>query len=253
LDITGTVGYEAFNTRYLFRPEALVVDFAGGLVAPLINRTAIRAEYQSANARQLQSVYNYQQVVLNAFTEVINALSKVENYRQSVEFKKGQLTALESSVGVASKLFQNARAEYVEVLLAQRDLLEARTLLINTKQQQLSAIVNAYQALGGGTWLSNSPENTAGLDSPPPQPEPVEAIPPLLPLAPDPLPGGNTRLEAPSAPGQMVERASFEGLTTDRGVIHLAAGEPNAVEHSAPPSILQLPPISLDAASVVIP
>ncbi|MHC4880957.1 MAG: TolC family protein, partial [Planctomycetota bacterium] len=120
------------------------------LVGPLINRRAIEADYCSANAAQLQSIYNYQRTVLTAHIEVVNHMTKVENYRQSIEVKKQQLAALEASVNAANQLFQNARAEYVEVLLAQREMMEARMLLIETKQQQLGAIVNAYQALGGG-------------------------------------------------------------------------------------------------------
>jgi NodT family efflux transporter outer membrane factor (OMF) lipoprotein len=155
LDITGNIGYEAFNPRYLFwTPEALVGSVAADLVVPLINKKAIQAEYRSANARQLEGVYNYQRVILNAFTEVVNRLSMVENYSRSIEIKKQQLQALEASVDSANKLFQNARVEYVEVLLAQRDLLDARMVLIETKRQQLSAIVNAYQALGGGASLA---------------------------------------------------------------------------------------------------
>jgi multidrug efflux system outer membrane protein len=168
LDITAGVGYQVFNPTYFFRPEALAYNVAGNLVAPLINLKAIKAEYRSANARQLQSVYNYQRVILNAFTEVINRLSMVENYSKSIEIKKQQLKSLEASVGSASKLFLNARVEYVEVLLAQRDLMDARMVLIDTKKQQLSAIVNAYQALGGGvTPLSLPRERPAELLPPP--------------------------------------------------------------------------------------
>jgi outer membrane protein TolC len=149
--ITGGAGYQAFDLKYLFvTPEALAANIAGNLVVPLINKKAIQAEYLSANARQLESVYNYQRVLLNAFTEVVNRLSMVENYRKSIEIKKLQLASLEASVDSAGKLFQAARVEYIEVLFAQRDLLDARTVLIETKKQQLSAIVNAYQALGGG-------------------------------------------------------------------------------------------------------
>jgi multidrug efflux system outer membrane protein len=154
VDVSGYVGYQAFNPRYLFYPEAFATNIAGDLTAPLVNRAAIRAEYRTANARQLESVYNYQRVVLSAYTEVVNRVAMAENYQKSIDIKKQQLTALEASVDAATKLFQNARAEYVEVLLAQRDLLEARTVLIDTKRQQLSAVVNAYQALGGGTALS---------------------------------------------------------------------------------------------------
>jgi outer membrane protein TolC len=155
LNITAGVGFEAFNPRYLFDPGAFIGYAAGELVGPLINKKAIRADYLSANARQLQAVYNYQRTVLNAFTEVTNRLTKVDNYRRSVAIKQEQVTALEKSVSIASDLFNQVRAEYMDVLFAQRDLLDARRVLIETKQQQLSAIVNAYQALGGGYLLSS--------------------------------------------------------------------------------------------------
>ncbi len=132
----------------------MIANVAGNLLVPLINKKAIKAEYRSANARQLQTVYNYQRVILNAFTEVTNRLSKVENYRKSIEIKKQQLESLVASVEAASRLFQSARADYVDVLFAQRDLNDARTVLVETKEQQLSAIVNTYQALGGGAYLS---------------------------------------------------------------------------------------------------
>jgi len=153
VDITGVVGYQAFNPQFLFlTPESLIGGVAGNLVVPLINKKAIQAEYLSANAKQLQAIYNYQRVILNAFTEVINRLSKVDNYRKSIEIKKQQLNYILAAVDTATLLFTFARAEYVEVLLAQRDLQEARMVLIETKKEQLTAIVNAYQALGGGDW-----------------------------------------------------------------------------------------------------
>ncbi len=148
-------GLESFNLRYLFEPQAVIGNLMGGLVGPLVNRRAIRAQYLTANARQLQSIYNYQRVILDAFTQVTNRLSQVEKYTKSIEIKKQQLQALESSVTVASQLFQNARTEYIDVLFAQRDLRDARTVLIDTKAEQLAAIVNTYQALGGG--LSSIP------------------------------------------------------------------------------------------------
>lgn len=151
LVLSAGVGYNAFNPSYLFStPESLIYNAGGDLVAPLINRRAIRAEYQTANARQLQAVYSYQRTVLEAFTEVINYITAVHNYGKSIEIKKQQLKALEASVSAATDLFQNARAEYIDVLLAQREMMEVRAVLVETKQQQLTAIVNAYQALGGG-------------------------------------------------------------------------------------------------------
>lgn len=157
LDLTGGIGYEAFSPKYLFwTPDALLYHVAGELTAPMINRRAIRAEYRSANARQLQSLYNYQRTILNAFTEVVNRLSAVQNYTRSIQIKQQQLESLRAAVDSATKLFQAARPDvsYLDVLLVQRDRLEARTVLIETKRQQLSAIVNTYQALGGGDVLT---------------------------------------------------------------------------------------------------
>ncbi|MFO0976773.1 MAG: TolC family protein [Planctomycetaceae bacterium] len=159
LIINAGVGYNAFDSKYLFStPESLIYNLAGDVVAPLINRNAIKADYYDANAEQLQAVYDYQQTVLNAFTEVINRMSKVDNYGKSLEIKRQQLEALEASVDVATKLFQNARAEYVDVLLAQRDLQDARMVIIETKKQQLTAVVDSYQALGGGIGPNYNPD-----------------------------------------------------------------------------------------------
>lgn len=190
LDITSGVGYQAFNPRFLFMPEALIYNVAGELVAPVINKKAIQAEYRSANASQLQAVYNYQRAILLAFTEVVNRLSKVNNLGTSIELKKQQLAALDASVDLATKLYQAARAEYIEVLFAQRDLLEARAVLIETKREQLSAIVNTYQALGGGWQVRAGDVTACGTMCPQPA-GPVLDLPnrseELLP-APRPLP-----------------------------------------------------------------
>nr|WP_261343199.1 TolC family protein [Rubinisphaera italica] len=115
-----------------------------------MNKKAIRADYMSANSKQLQCIYNYQRTVLDAYTEVVNRIARVDNYGKSIKIKKQQLAALEASVESANQLFQNARAGYVEVMLAQREMIEARMVIVETKQEQLSAMVSAYQALGGG-------------------------------------------------------------------------------------------------------
>ena len=158
LIMTAGVGYDAFNPKYLFvTPESLIYSVAGGLVAPLVNKKAIQADYMNANATQLQALYNYQRTVLNAYTEVINRISKVRNYSISIDLKKQQLESLETAVTFALNLFQNARVEYVDVLFAQRDRNNAKLILLDTKREQLSAVVNAYQALGGGQFRFPDP------------------------------------------------------------------------------------------------
>jgi len=179
IDITGGVGYQAFNPKYLFNPEALIFNTAGELAVPVLNRAAIRAEYLMANARQLESVYNYQRVILNAVVEVINRLSMVENYSRSLDLKRQQLTALEAAIDNATRLWKaGGRTTYLDVLIAVRDLLDARTVFINTKRQQLSAIVNTYQALGGG-YMMTCPPPEQRLDALAPAPLPqLPQLPP---------------------------------------------------------------------------
>jgi outer membrane protein TolC len=161
VDITGGVGTRAFNPRYLFDPESLALNVIGELATPLINRAAIRADYLAANAQQLQALYNYQRIIIDATIEVVNHMSMVQNFTSSIEVRQRQLKDLEASVDSAGKLFQAARGEYVDVLFSQRDLLEARTVLIDTRRQQLAAIVNVYRALGGGTAIQCPPPDAA--------------------------------------------------------------------------------------------
>lgn len=224
LDITASVGFEAFNPRYLFDPGAFIAGTAGELVAPLINKKAIQAEYMNANARQLQAIYDYQRTVLNAFTEVVNRVSKVENYRRSVAIKLEQVKALEASVDVATSLFQGARPEieYMDVLFAQRDLLEARTVLIETKQQQLSAIVNAYQALGGGCLFLDDFQIMNSTELPLPEPPPGEA--PVAPPLP-PTPAGTARLNEVPHAAETSGWASVSGETSSQHRLTLTSGE----------------------------
>ncbi len=144
------VGIESFILNHLFEPQAVIGNLMGGLVGPLVNKRGIRAQYLTANARQLQTIYNYQRVVLEAFTQVTNRLSMVQNYTNSIEIKKRQLESLGSAVAVANNLFLAARIEYIDVLFSQRDLRDARMIFIDTKLEQLNAIVDTYQALGGG-------------------------------------------------------------------------------------------------------
>ena len=123
---------------------------AGDLVAPLVNRNAIKAAYNNVNQKQIMAAYNYERSILNAFVEVINELSKMDNFENSYKMKKREVEKLTSSIDISNKLFSSARADYIEVLLTQREVLESRIDLIEIKKKQLYAKVNLYKALGGG-------------------------------------------------------------------------------------------------------
>lgn len=151
LDITAMVGVNAFKSSYLFTlPESLLYSFVGDFAAPLINRNAIKAEYKSANARQIQALYNYERTILKAYLEVSSQLSKINNLEKSYQLKAQQVDALNRSIDVASDLFKSARVDYFEVLMTQRDALESKLELIETKKAQINAVVHVYRDLGGG-------------------------------------------------------------------------------------------------------
>ncbi|MVT08193.1 TolC family protein [Chitinophaga tropicalis] len=151
LGISAAIGYQAFNPSYLLNtPKSLLYSLAGDLMAPLINKNAIKATYYTANAKQIQAVYNYERTILNAYVEVANQLSKIDNLEKSYDLKAKQVEALTQSIDISGDLFKSARADYMEVLMTQRDALESKFELIETKKQQMNAMVNIYKALGGG-------------------------------------------------------------------------------------------------------
>lgn len=151
LGITAGLGYQAFNPAYLVKtPESLLYSLAGDLTSPLINRKGIKATYYNANAKQIQAVFDYERALLNAYIEVVNQLSRIRNLENSYDLKEQQVQALTESIEISNNLFRSARADYMEVMLTQRDALESRFELVETKMQQMNAKVSIYRALGGG-------------------------------------------------------------------------------------------------------
>lgn len=151
LEIRSGIGLQAFKPSYLFEmPESLLYSLVGDLAAPLINRNALKAEFNTANARQLQALYNYERTVLTAYLEVSNQLSRIDNLQKSYALKTQQVAALHTAIDASNELFKSARADYFEVLMTQRDALEVNLELIETKLQQFKATVTIYKSLGGG-------------------------------------------------------------------------------------------------------
>ena len=154
--IRAGLGFQAFDPKYLLNvPASVMASFGGEMMAPLINRNAIEAQYKSANAVQIQAAYDYEQKIINAYMEVANQVANIDNLDKNYQLKNKQVEALTQSIDVANQLFKAARADYMEVLLTQRDALDAKMELIETKQQQVSAVVDLYRALGGG-WQSTA-------------------------------------------------------------------------------------------------
>ncbi|PQA97204.1 RND transporter [Chryseobacterium shigense] len=151
LEISATLGLEAFKPSYLVKlPESIAYNLAGELAGPLINKSAIKANFQTADAKQIQSLYEYDKTILHAYLDVANLMSRVKNIDQYYQMKSQETKALDQSIDIANQLFRNSRADYLEVLLNQRDALDAKMELIEAKQKQLSTVVDIYKSLGGG-------------------------------------------------------------------------------------------------------
>jgi len=145
------LGFDAFDLKYLINtPESLAAMIAGEMVAPLVNKNAIIATYKNANAKQVQAAYEYEQTIIKAYNEVANQLANIANLDKNYQLKRGQVDLLVQSIDVSTQLFKSARADYLDVLLTQRDALEAKKELIETKQKQIVAMVDLYKSLGGG-------------------------------------------------------------------------------------------------------
>lgn len=151
LDIVSGIGLQAFKPSYLVKiPESILYSLVGDLTAPLINRSAIKAEFSRADAKQIQMLYEYDKTVLNAYMEVSNQMAKIKNMQSIFEFKKKESETLVQSVGIANELFKSSRADYLEVLMTQRDAIDAKLEVLEAKAEQLSAVVDIYKSLGGG-------------------------------------------------------------------------------------------------------
>lgn len=170
LHLEAGLGYQAFDIRHIVdTPDSILYSLLAGVMAPILNRAGITAEYFSANSRKMQAVLHYERAILTAYLEVNTGLNHVRNLASSYALRSEQVARLAEAVDVSSLLFTSARADYLEVLTTRRDSLEAQMGLIETKQQQLTAVVALYQALGGG-WRRPNQQTQANAQRPASQP-----------------------------------------------------------------------------------
>lgn len=151
LNITGAYGYQAFRTSLLFTsPESIAYTIFGGLTAPLLNRSQIKAEFQNANAAQTEALYNYQQSIINGYIEVYNELARLKRLQEIHDLRTSESLALTQSVDISTELFRSGRATYLEVIISQQKSLDAQLQLVEARKRQNMAKTNIYKALGGG-------------------------------------------------------------------------------------------------------
>ena len=131
-------------------PESLAMGAVGGLVAPLLSKNRLRANYNRTVAQTTTAAYDYHQTILTGYEEVVTSLKRIENYREVYALREQEAAVLSDAVSTANDLFAAGYATYLEVITAQARVLEAELGVTNTRQEIFIAIIDLYRALGGG-------------------------------------------------------------------------------------------------------
>ncbi len=150
LNITAMLGFNAFKSKLLFSPGSLAYGAAGGLAAPLINRTALKAGLKRSEAQSREALLAYNQVILQSFQEVSTNLKRIEYTQRITDFKKQEVEVLQQAVATSQDLFLGGYATYLEIIMAQKSVIEAELTLADIQKQQYLALIDLFRSLGGG-------------------------------------------------------------------------------------------------------
>jgi len=153
LTITAEGGVSALQIKNLFN-RSIFYNIIGGLTQPIFSKGVNKARLRIAQAQQQESYYAYQQTLLNAGVEVSNALYSYQTALEKQASRTHQIQALEKAVDYTKQLLEYSSAtNYTDVLTSEQALLAAQLSSVNDRLEQLQAVVNLYQALGGGWQL----------------------------------------------------------------------------------------------------
>jgi outer membrane protein, multidrug efflux system len=150
LRLTGALGSESATLGNLFSGPAFVWSLAAGLAQPLLNLKAIEANVDAQAARRNELVVNYQQTVQAAFRDVHDALVANDTTRRSLAAQGERSDNLRRAYELSDLRYRSGYSPYLEVLDAQRQLLQSQTLQILAARDVRLALVDLAKALGGG-------------------------------------------------------------------------------------------------------
>lgn len=153
--LTSSAGYASNALRELVDPASLLWNIGAGLAQPVFRAGAIGALVAGAEARRTQAEAQYVQSVQGAFRDVHDALSAQTANDVIFAASTRRAGALQETLRLATLRYNNGYSSYLEVLTAQRDLLQAQATVIDAQRAHLSATVGLYRAVGGG-WAGRS-------------------------------------------------------------------------------------------------
>jgi len=150
VSLTGALGTESTALSSLFSGPAFFWSLGAGLLQPLLNLNTIDANVQAANARREELVANYRQTVQSAFKDVHDALAANRTTREALAAQAERSQNLQQAYDLSDIRYRAGYSPYLEVLDAQRQLLQAQTLQILAARDVRFALVDLAKALGGG-------------------------------------------------------------------------------------------------------
>lgn len=148
--LNGSAGWTNSVGESILNPGKFLASAIGSLVQPLFNKGRNIAKLKIAKAQQEEAMLAFRQSLLDAGSEVSNALYQFQSAGEKSIQRAQQVESLEQSVVSTQELFQLGTSTYLEVLTAQQGLFSAQLLQVTDRFEQMQSVINLYQALGGG-------------------------------------------------------------------------------------------------------
>ena len=150
LSLSGTFGWTTGTGAIVLDPGSLITNLIGSIAQPIFNRGAIKAKRLAAESKYKQALFEFRQSLLDAGVEVNNAISSWQTAKRRVEIDKKQIVNLQAAVWNTQLLMKHGNASYLEVLTAQKNLLQVELGEVSDRYDEFQSVVNLYHALGGG-------------------------------------------------------------------------------------------------------
>ncbi len=150
ITLTGLLGVAHPQLSHLFSDPSAFGVAGAGIIGPLLNSQVLGFQQEAVEAQARQAAAQYEQTVLTAFREVEDALIAVRTARTQSDAQLQQVTSLQSALHLAELRYKGGLANYLDVLVARRNLFEAELALTGTRRLHLVSVVQLYKALGGG-------------------------------------------------------------------------------------------------------
>jgi outer membrane protein, multidrug efflux system len=150
ISLTGTAGYESFALNNLFTHSQRMWNGAASLTQPVFAGGALRAGKRLAEAQKQEMLLTYQQTIMNAFQQVSNSLMAYQKGREFREQQELLTAAAEDADRLSKVLYQHGGTSYLQVLTSENNDFSAQLNLAQAQLNERLALVQLYNALGGG-------------------------------------------------------------------------------------------------------